>query len=120
MCDEQATFITQVRILDLQQKFFQSGRLGSIEKKIGLQQKFFQSRRWEALKNLWPPTKKKFFESRRWVALKNLWPPTKKKFFQSGRWAAPKTIWPPTKVLSKWEMGSTENYGFQLQSLCDA
>jgi hypothetical protein len=100
MCDEQATFITQVRILDLQQKFFQSGRLGSIEKKIGLQQKFFQSRRW--------------------VALKNLWPPTKKKFFQSGRWAAPKTIWPPTKVLSKWEMGSTENYGFQLQSLCDA
>jgi hypothetical protein len=71
MCDEQATFITQVRILDLQQKFFQSGRLGSIEKKIGLQQKFFQSRRWVALKILWPPTKK--------------------------------------KVLSKWEMGSTEN-----------
>jgi len=28
MCDEQATFITQVRILDLQQKFFESGRLG--------------------------------------------------------------------------------------------
>jgi hypothetical protein len=57
MCDEQATFITQVRILDLQQKFFQSGRLGSTEKKIGLQQKFFESGRWVALKILWPPTK---------------------------------------------------------------
>ncbi len=52
MCDEQATFITQVRILDLQQKFFQNGRLGSSLKKI----------------------------------------------------------WPPTKVVSKWEMGSTEKF----------
>jgi hypothetical protein len=68
MCDEQATFITQVRILDLQQKFFQSGRLGSTEKNLA----------------------------------------SNKKFFESGRWAALKKLWPLTKVLSKWEMGSTE------------
>jgi hypothetical protein len=50
-------FITQVRILDLQQKFFQSGRLGSTEKNLASNKSSFKVGDWVALKKIWPPTK---------------------------------------------------------------